>query len=94
RDGQWMESRRVMVGSEPIADQAPADAAYEAKEDLARIMAALNDLSPQCRRVFLLHKFEGLSHAEIAARVGISRSTVEKHMATSIKYLLIRLGRI
>jgi len=94
RDGQWIESRRVMVGNEPIADQAPADIAYEAKEDLARIMAALEDLSPQCRRVFLLHKFEGLSHSEIAAQVGISRSTVEKHMGTGIKHLLKRLGRI
>jgi RNA polymerase sigma factor (sigma-70 family) len=94
RDGQWVESRRVLVGNEPIADQAPADVAYEAKEDLARIVAALDDLSPQCRRVFLLHKFDGLSHSEIAARVGISRSTVEKHMGTGIKHLLKRLGRI
>jgi RNA polymerase sigma-70 factor (ECF subfamily) len=94
RDRQWVEARRVLVGNEPIADQAPADVAYEAKEDLARIKAALDDLSPQCRRVFLLHKFEGLSHAEIAAQVGISRSTVEKHMGTGIKHLLKRLDRI
>jgi RNA polymerase sigma factor (sigma-70 family) len=94
RDGQWLETRRVMVGAEPIADQPPADIAYEAKQDLARIVAALEDLSPQCRRVFMLHKFEGLSHPEIAARVGISRSTVEKHMGTGIKHLLKRLGRI
>ncbi len=94
RDGQWVESRRTMIGTEPVADQAPADIAYEAKQDLARIVAALDDLSPQCRRVFLLHKFEGLSHADIAAKVGISRSTVEKHMGTGIKHLLKRLGRI
>ncbi len=94
RDGQWVESRRLMVGPEPIADQPPADTAYEAKQDLARIVAALEDLSPQCRRVFMLHKFEGLSHAAIAEQVGISRSTVEKHMGTGIKHLLKRLGRI
>ena len=83
-----------MVGNEPIANQAPADTAYEAKEDLGRIISALDELSPQCRRVFLLHKFEGLSHSEIATRVGVSRSTVEKHMATGIKHLLKRIGRI
>ena len=94
RDGQWVDSTRVMVGAEPIADLPPADTAYEAKQDLARIVAALEDLSPQCRRVFMMHKFEGLSHAEIAARAGISRSTVEKHMGTGIKHLLKRLGRI
>jgi RNA polymerase sigma factor (sigma-70 family) len=94
RDGQWVEARRIMVGTEPIADQPPADAAYEAKQDLARIVAALEDLSPQCRRVFMMHKFEGLSHSEIAVRTGISRSTVEKHMGTSIKHLLKRLERV
>lgn len=94
RDGQWVETRRTLLGSEPIADQPPADTAYEAKQDLARIVAALEDLSPQCRRVFMLHKFEGLSHPEIAARVGISRSTVEKHMGNGIKHLLKRLGRV
>ncbi len=94
RDGQWVESQRIMIGTEPVADHAPADIAYEAKQDLARLVAALEDLSPHCRRVFMLHKFEGMSHAEIAAKVGISRSTVEKHMGTAIKHLLKRLGRI
>jgi RNA polymerase sigma-70 factor (ECF subfamily) len=39
-----------------------------------------------------MHKFEGLSHPEIAARIGISRSTVEKHMGTALKHLIKRRG--
>ncbi len=93
RDGQWVESRHL-PGGEPIANEPLADAAYAAKQDLALVVAALDDLSPQCRRVFMLHKFEGLSHPEIAAHVGISRSTVEKHMGTALRHLLKRLERI
>jgi RNA polymerase sigma factor (sigma-70 family) len=93
RDGLWAESRREMVGSEMVAPLPAADTAYEAKQRLERVVAALDDLSPQCRRVFVMHKFDGLSHPEIAAKVGISRSTVEKHMGTALKHLIKRLGR-
>jgi RNA polymerase sigma-70 factor (ECF subfamily) len=31
--------------------------------------------------VLRLHKFDGLSHGEVAARLGISKSAVEKHTA-------------
>jgi RNA polymerase sigma-70 factor (ECF subfamily) len=60
---------------------------------LNQVVAALDELSPQCRRVFVMHKLEGLSHPEISARVGISRSTVEKHMGSALKHLIKRLGR-
>jgi RNA polymerase sigma-70 factor (ECF subfamily) len=93
RDGLWAESRRVMLGSEAIDDLPAADTAYEAKQRLSRVLAALDELSPQCRRVFVMHKFEGLSHPEISAQVGISRSTVEKHMGTALRHLIKRLGR-
>lgn len=93
RDALWAESRRVTLGSEAIADLPAADTAYEAKQRLGQVVAALDELSVQCRRVFMLHKFEGLSHPEIVARVGISRSTVEKHMGTALKHLIKRLGR-
>ena len=39
-----------------------------------------NELHYKCRTVFLLHKFKNLSHAEIAARFGISKNMVEKHI--------------
>jgi RNA polymerase sigma-70 factor (ECF subfamily) len=47
---------------------------------LARIGAAIDALPPRCREVFVLHRIHGLSHAEVARQLGISRSAVEKHV--------------
>ena len=38
-------------------------------------------LSPRAREVFLMHRLEGFSHAQIASTLRISVSTVEKHIA-------------
>ena len=37
--------------------------------------------------------WKGLSHAETAAAMKISRSSVEKHIMTSLKHILARVGR-
>ncbi len=55
-----------------------------ARERLDRLVAAIDKLPPKCRNVFVLRKFEELSHAEIAERVGISRNMVEKHLRNAL----------
>lgn len=42
-------------------------------------------LSEKCREVFVLHKFTGLKHAQIAKRLNISQSTVEKHIIKALR---------
>jgi RNA polymerase sigma-70 factor (ECF subfamily) len=93
RDAAWASTRHMTSGNETVADVPSAEASYGAKQRVEAVHGALAELSPQCRKVFLLHKFEGLSHREVAERVGISRSTVEKHMSTALKHLIRRLGR-
>jgi RNA polymerase sigma-70 factor (ECF subfamily) len=56
------------------------DCEVEAKERVRLLYAAIDSLPPKCRQVFLLHKFKGLSHADIARRLGISKNMVEKHV--------------
>lgn len=50
------------------------------RERLALLANALETLPPMCRRVFLMRKVYGYSHQETADRLGISVSTVEKHL--------------
>ena len=48
------------------------------------LMLVVNQLPPKCRKVMLLRMLEGLSQKEIAARLGIAVSTVEKHLAKAL----------
>lgn len=61
-----------------------------AQQDLQRFQQTLESLPTQCREALLLNKIAGLSHEEISARMGISKSTVEKHLARGLRLALQR----
>ena len=56
------------------------------------IMQHVERLSPKCREVFTLSRFEHLSNSEIAARLGLSKLTVEKHISNALKELRSHLS--
>lgn len=58
-----------------------------AKQDVQAALQVLEALPAKTRQIFFLHRFEGLSHAEVATRTGIPKSTIEKHMIRAIKAL-------
>jgi len=51
---------------------------------LERMRDALDKVSPRTREIFFMHRLDGLPYAEIAQRVGVSVSAVEKHMACAL----------
>lgn len=63
-----------------------------ARQELERVEAAIADLPEGCRAVLLLRKVELLSHREIADRLGIAISTVEKQHARALRLLRARLS--
>ena len=92
RDEAWQENAFIRVGDAPTSNDPPADEAAASRQRLRRLLAALDQLPPQRRRAFVLHKLEGLSHADAAAAMGISRSAVEKHITAALKQLMSLLG--
>ncbi|GIX29640.1 MAG: hypothetical protein KatS3mg124_0112 [Porticoccaceae bacterium] len=62
------------------------------EELFGRLCGAVRQLPPQCRRAFVLRKVHGLSQREIAARLGIAESTVEKHLAEGLRRLVASLA--
>jgi RNA polymerase sigma factor (sigma-70 family) len=85
--------QRLTHATDDVADFEPLNVSSEEAEpdeqvDLRRrfesFCAAVDSLPPLCRRVFVLRKVYQLSHAEIAAVLGLSHSTIEKHVAKGL----------
>lgn len=92
RDKAWTEDAGESVGSVTIHDRpSPEDAAW-ARLKLDRVSRALEGVPPKAREAFRLHRLDGLTHGQIAERLGVSVSSVEKYLSTVLAHLLKEVG--
>lgn len=79
----------------PVSDVEPPDPhiQLETRDTLRRLEAAMTKLKPRTREIFLAHRIEGLSYAEIAVRYGITSKGVEKQMSKAIAQIDRMLDR-
>jgi RNA polymerase sigma factor (sigma-70 family) len=76
-----------------IADDKPEPSrVIENRQHLEVLLSAIKSLPPRRRAVFVMHRFEGMSHSAIAAALGISISGVEKHIAAAVVHLATQAG--
>lgn len=94
-----LKRRRIV----PFLPEPPADDALPAntpgvaqqvmaRQELQQLEQAIAALPEGCRTVLLLRKIELLSHQEIADRLGITVSTVEKQHARALRLLKAALA--
>lgn len=57
----------------------------DGKEQIALVLSALDNLPDNVRAAFVLHRFEELTYVEIAVRLGVSVSSIEKYMIRALK---------
>ena len=91
REAAWVDSQTSRLNGQEVSGEPSAESAVVARQRLDMVRKALLDLSPQTQRVFRMHKFEGMSHPQVAEALGISRSAVEKHMMAALKHLAASL---
>ncbi|MDB5458930.1 MAG: polymerase subunit sigma-24 [Caulobacteraceae bacterium] len=59
-----------------------------------RFVTGLEALPPRSREAFLLHRFEEMTYAAIARRMGVSVSAVEKLISRALEQLAAELERL
>jgi RNA polymerase sigma factor (sigma-70 family) len=69
----------------------PIERVFIGRESLNRASIALLELPERTRTIFILRRVEGMRYAEVAQRLGISVSAVEKHMVRAVAHLTERL---
>lgn len=72
-------------------DEAGAYRRLSGQQEIARLHSIIAELPPKCRQAFQLKKFEELSQREIASRMGVAESTVEKHLAKALRVISSRM---
>jgi RNA polymerase sigma-70 factor (ECF subfamily) len=65
----------------------------EARDSLRRIEAAMLRLKPRTREIFLAHRLDGMSYAQIAEQTGLSVKGVEKQMTKAIAQIRRAMDR-
>ncbi|MEJ0037885.1 MAG: RNA polymerase sigma factor [Gammaproteobacteria bacterium] len=78
-EGEGIEVLLEMADPEP-----PIEARLGDQARLRRVLEIASGFPPRCKEVFVLRQLEGLEHAEIAERLGISRNMVEKHLRRAL----------
>ena len=58
-------------------------------ETVLAIDRMLDQLGPRTREIFLLAQFEELTYAQVGARLGVSLTTVKKHMVRALTQCLL-----
>jgi RNA polymerase sigma-70 factor (ECF subfamily) len=80
-----MEPLTDDVTSFVVAEGADVVASVSKQEELEVLTNAIQSLPERCRQVLTLRTAYGMTQKQIAARLGVSESTVEKAMAQAIR---------
>jgi RNA polymerase sigma factor (sigma-70 family) len=56
------------------------ETAASSQQAVVSLVTAIDNLPPRCREAFMLNRFDGMTYAEVAERMGISVKAVEQHI--------------
>jgi RNA polymerase sigma-70 factor (ECF subfamily) len=78
---------RTAQGQPGSPGRTSPEADLQARERIQQVAEVVRKLPYKCGRAFILHRFEGRTHAEIARELGVSRSMVEKYLSRALARL-------
>ena len=97
RDRSKMAARRSASRHDPLEDHHLAgpslESQLEARDMLRLVEAAMLELRPRTREVFMAVRVDGMTYAEVRAQTGYSSKIIEKEMARALAHLNRATGR-
>ena len=79
-----IEAAADLEALDAAGDAPDAERTVAARDELRRLQAALDRLTPRCREAVVLGRIEGCTKAEIAARMGIAEISVAQYLTEGI----------
>lgn len=79
--------QEVSMPLEEMGEIEVSEEAIDTSERDARLWIAISRLPVRCKKVFLMSKRDGMSHAQIADELNISAKTVENQITKAFKIL-------
>ncbi len=76
-----------------IDELANPEVTTSGRDELRYLAELVEKLPPQCQKVFVLRKVHGLSNDAIAKQLGLSVSTIEKHLVKALRLCSEGLAR-
>jgi RNA polymerase sigma-70 factor (ECF subfamily) len=81
------DEREALFYSSAYTEQNNVESQLDLKETNLLVQRAIDSLPSACRAVFVLSRFEQMSHKEIAVQLDISTKTVENQIGKALKHL-------
>ena len=91
RRGKTLASREVDFAQRigEVDDLSP-ERVFDSRQSLDLVIDVLGELDERTRDAFILHRLEGMKHAQVAEVLGVSVSSVEKYITKALSLLLKR----
>jgi RNA polymerase sigma factor (sigma-70 family) len=83
--------REITIAQENNHDSSVEDV-LSSRQELERLATIVAELKPKQRAAFLMHRIDGLSHAEIGRRLHISESGARLYVNQALEHCVKRMG--
>jgi RNA polymerase sigma-70 factor (ECF subfamily) len=90
RRGKTQHSHLVDLAHQHAVEELSPERLFDSRQSLTMVLSVLEQLDERSRDAFILHRLEGMKHAEIANLYGVSVSSVEKYIIKALALLAKR----
>lgn len=92
---EWRRTQNNLTSIDSEEQIPSPEPGYSSHKELeATYFNTLQELSPQRRKIFVMHREQQLTYKEIAVRLDISPKTVENQISATLKQLRVRLSHL